>query len=232
MTNPIGISYICPRFSWTDEGGKKQSAYQILARDEDGDMLWDSGKVESQQMHLIPWGGANLKSRSEVFWNVTIWDEKDEAETSDTAHFELGLLEKNDWSAEWITGDYVPKKKERYPVDCFRKSFCVSGDKKIKKARAYMSACGVYEGKINGKKIGDFILAPGITDYRKRIQYQTVDVTDLLKEGDNELFFMLADGWYRGSVGAWGMRNYYGSETKLLAQIEITYEDAEDSFYL
>ena len=61
----------------------------------------------------------------------------------------------------------------------------------------------------------------------KRIQYQTVDVTDLLKEGDNELFFMLADGWYRGSVGAWGMRNYYGSETKLLAQIEITYEDGE-----
>lgn len=90
-----------------------------------------------------------------------------------------------------------------------------------------MSACGLYEGRINGKKIGDFILAPGITDYRKRIQYQTVDVTDLLKEGDNELFFMLADGWYRGSVGAWGMRNYYGSETKLLAQIEITYEDGE-----
>lgn len=227
MTNPIGISYICPRFSWTDEGGKKQSAYQILARDEDGDMLWDSGKVESQQMHLIPWGGANLKSRSEVFWKVTIWDEKDEAETSDTAHFELGLLEKNDWSAEWITGDYVPKKKERYPVDCFKRSFVVKDGHKIKKARAYMSACGLYEGRINGKKIGDFILAPGITDYRKRIQYQTVDVTDLLKEGDNELFFMLADGWYRGSVGAWGMRNYYGSETKLLAQIEITYENGE-----
>ena len=76
-------------------------------------------------MHLIPWGGANLKRRSEVFWKVTIWDEKDEAETSDTAHFELGLLEKNDWSAEWITGDYVPKKKERYPVDCFKRSFVV-----------------------------------------------------------------------------------------------------------
>lgn len=114
----------------------------------------------------------------------------------------MGLLEKNDWSAEWITGDYVPKKKERYPVDCFKRSFVVKDGHKIKKARAYMSACGLYEGRINGKKIGDFILAPGITDYRKRIQYQTVDVTDLLKEGDNELFFMLADGWYRGSVGA------------------------------
>ena len=74
MRNPIGIDYACPRLSWNFSEGSKQSAYQILARDEDGDMMWDSGKVESQQMHLIPWGGANLKSRSEVFWKVTIWD--------------------------------------------------------------------------------------------------------------------------------------------------------------
>lgn len=69
-----------------------------------------------------------------------------------------------------------------------------------------MTACGIYEGYINGQKMGDFYLAPGITDYRKRIQYQTVDITNLLVNGDNTIDFMLGDGWYRGSVGAWGVK--------------------------
>ena len=81
----------------------------------------------------------------------------------------------------------------------------------VKSARLYVSACGLYEGSLNGKRIGDFVLAPGHTDYRKRIQYQTYDITDLLKE-DNEISFMVADGWYRGSCGAWGLLNQYGKE--------------------
>ena len=191
LTNPIGIDVVRPRFSWTFEKGTKQTAYQIVAKDDLGNLLWDSGKVVSGQMHLVAWGADDLKSRTHVTWSVTVWDEKDEAETSEDAWFEIGLLQKKDWTARWITGDYVPKKKERYPVDCFKKTFAIASDKKVKKARAYMSACGVYEGRINGEKIGEFILAPGITDYRKRVQYQTVDVTALLAVGDNELSFML-----------------------------------------
>lgn len=225
LTDPIGIDIVRPRFSWNFDSGKKQMAYQIIATDQQGKLLWDSGKVESPQMHLVEWGAENLSSRMIVNWKVTVWDENNIPETSDNAHFEIGLLQENDWKAKWITGDYVPKKKERYPVDCFRKLFSVKTDAKIVKARAYMTACGVYEGQLNGRKIGDFILAPGITDYRKRVQYQTVDISDLIKTGDNELTFMLADGWYRGSVGAWAMKNYYGTETKLLAQIEIAYDD-------
>ena len=226
LKNPIGIDMVRPRLSWTFEDGTKQKAYQIIAKDDRGNLLWDSGKVESSRMHLVEWGAGDIESRTIVDWTVTVWDEEERAETSDTARFELGLLKKSDWSAQWITGDYVPKKKERYPIDCFRRVFATKSGKSVRKARAYMSACGVYEGKINGKKIGDFVLAPGITDYRKRVQYQTVDVTELIASGENELTFMLADGWYRGSVGAWGMKNYYGTETKLLAQLEITYEDA------
>ena len=225
LTDPIGIDIVRPRFSWNFDSGKKQSAYQLAATDEQGKMLWDSGKVESSQMHLIEWGAEDLKSRAIVNWKVTIWDENGLAETSEEAHFEIGLLQESDWKAKWITGDYVPKKKERYPVDCFRKHFSIKSEAEIVRARAYMTACGVYEGQLNGRKIGDFILAPGITDYRKRVQYQTVDISDLVKTGDNELTFMLADGWYRGSVGAWAMKNYYGTETKLLAQIEIVYDD-------
>lgn len=225
LTNPIGIDCTCPRLSWTCVGGVLQKAYRIIARDENNTILWDSGKVISNQMHLIKWEGQPLSSRSIVYWNVDLWDESGKCEEGkETSYFELGLLNKDDWKASWISGDYKVNKKQRYPVDCFRKTITIQ-NKKIKKARAYMTACGVYEGYINGKKMGDFYLAPGITDYRKRIQYQTVDITDLLVNGDNTIDFMLGDGWYRGSVGAWGLKNAYGSQTKLLAQIEIVYED-------
>lgn len=226
LTNPIGIDITEPRLSWNCEGGVKQSAYQIIAKDAEGDEVWDSGKVESNQMHLIPWQGSKLKSRDYITWRVQLWDENDMlGEVSEEASFELGLLDSTDWKAKWITGNYEVDKKKRYPVDCFKKSFLIASDKKVKSARAYMTACGIYEGQINGEKIGDFCLAPGITDYRKRVQYQTVDITSKIQNGENKLVFMLADGWYRGSVGAWAMKNYYGSETKLLAQIEIRYTD-------
>lgn len=225
LTDPIGIDITRPRFSYTLTDGRKQTAYQILAKDDSDNLLWDSGKIISHQMHLIPWGGKDLESRQTVNWTVTVWDENDLPQTSEPARFELGLLHPADWKALWITGNYTVKKNTRYPVDCFRKKFFLPEGKEVKKARAYMTACGVYEGKLNGKKIGDFFLAPGITDYRKRIQYQTVDITAQVRKGENHLSFMLADGWYRGSVGAWAMKNYYGDETKLLAQLEIEYTD-------
>ena len=224
LTNPIGIDITKPRLSWNLDEGIKQTAYQIVAKGLNDNILCDSGKVISSQMHLIQWKGSTLKSRDVVNWTVTVWDENEMPTVSDEARFEIGLIVNTDWKARWITGDYQVDKKKRYPVDCFKKSFSLP-EKKIVKARAYMTACGIYEGSINGSKIGDFVLAPGITDYRKRVQYQTVDITDMLHHGSNELFFMLADGWYRGSVGAWGMKNYYGSETKLLAQIEVVFED-------
>lgn len=100
---------------------------------------------------------------------------------------------------------------------------------KPKSARLYITACGLYEARLDGKKIGDFCLAPGHTDYRKRVQYQTYDVTEMLSQGDHSLTVQLADGWYRGSTGAWGIRNQYGTETKLMAQLEITYADGKQA---
>ncbi|MDD6033109.1 MAG: family 78 glycoside hydrolase catalytic domain [Oscillospiraceae bacterium] len=173
-------------------------------------------------MH-VSYGGEMLKSRSKLLWQVRLWDENDlPGEWSEEAFFELGLLNPSDWQAKWIAGNYKVNKKQRYPVDCFRKSFRAEN---VKKGRLYITACGLYEAKLNGEKVGGFVLAPGITDYRKRVQYQTYDVTDLLQEGKNTLTVQLADGWYRGSCGAWGIRNQYGTETKLLARLEITHAD-------
>ena len=153
----------------------------------------------------VTYAGESLKSRSRVIWQVQLWDENESAgDWSEEATFELGLLSASDWQAKWITGNYKVNKKQRYPVDCFRKVFSAE---RVKKARLYTTACGLYEGSLNGRRIGDFVLAPGITDYRKRVQYQTYDVTELLSVGDHTMTVQLADGWYRGSTGAWGLRN-------------------------
>ncbi len=221
LKDPMGIDAATPRLFWSCEGGTTQSAYQILA-EADGGVAWDSGKVKTSQMTHVPYGGA-LTSRIRVEWKVRLWDENgEEGPWSEPAVFEMGLLSPHDWTAKWITGDYVVNKKRRYPVDCFRKTFEA---RNIVKARLYVTACGLYEGRLNGRRIGDFVLAPGHTDYNKRIQCQTYDVFPLLNKGENALSFELADGWYRGSCGAWGLRNQYGVETKLLAQLELTLAD-------
>ena len=218
LFDPIGIDLAQPRLFWNCEGGMKQTAYQIVAVDEQGIVLWDSGKVESNSMHAT-WGGAPVPPKTKVLWKVCLWDECDVCGEWSKASFETGI---DRWQANWITGNYRISKKQRYPVDCFRKCFDASG---AVRARLYITACGLYKARMNGERVGDFVLAPGITDYRKRVQYQTYDVTELLQDGGNTLTVQLADGWYRGSCGAWGLKNQYGTETKLLAQLEITYAD-------
>ena len=223
LKDPIGISITSPRLFWNVEGGKKQTAFQIVAEDDQGQVLLDTGRTESSSMHY-KWQGTPVPWRTRVNWKVRVFDENGKPSDYTSAFFETGLPENEKWDAQWITGNYKVNKKERYPVDCFRKEF--TADKPIRKARLYITACGLYEAEINGKRAGDFVMAPGHTDYRRRVQYQTYDVTELLKKGQNVLTAQLADGWYRGSCGAMGIKNQYGTETKLLAQLEICYEDS------
>ena len=211
LFDPIGIDIQKPRLMWNADGGVKQTAYQIVTEQ------WDSGKVESGSMQAVY--PTLLRERERVNWRVRLWDENGEPGDWSEAFFETGI---QSWQAQWISGNYKVNKKLRYPVDCFRKTVTV--EKGVKKARLYITACGLYEARLGGKKVGDFVMAPGYTDYRKRVQYQTYDVTGMLCEGENELTVQLADGWYRGSCGANGIVNQYGTETKLLAQLEIEYE--------
>ena len=213
LDNPVGIDIQHPRLMWICEENTRQTAYQIVTEG------WDSGKVTGSSMHAdYP---KPLSDRERVNWKIRLWDENDQPGEWSEAFFEMGISE---WKAQWITGDYAPKKKERYPVDCFRKAFSADN---VEKARLYISACGEYEARINGERVGDFILAPGSTDYHKRIQYQTYDVTALLQAGENALTVELADGWYRGSSGAKGRTCTYGTVTRLIAQLEITGTDGK-----
>ena len=215
LKNPIGVDFKNPHLMWNCESGVRQTAYQILAEN------WDSGRVESASMQAVY--PTLLRERERVNWRVRLWDENGEVGDWSEAFFEMGI---RSWQAKWITGNYTVNKKLRYPVDCFRKTFAVK--QPVKRARLYITACGLYEARLGGKKIGDFVMAPGYTDYRKRVQYQTYDVTELLREGENELTVQLADGWYRGSCGANGIVNQYGTETKLLSQLEITFADSSE----
>ena len=224
LVNPIGIDIVAPRLYWNAEGGTKQTAYQIIAKSGDK-IIWNTGKVASSRMTHILYEGQPLHSREKVYWSVKLWDENGDGGEISTGSFEMGLLENTDWEAKWITGNYKVKKSERYPVDCFRKHISIT--REVKSARLYITACGLYEARLDGEKIGNYCLAPGHTDYRKRVQYQTYDVTELLSVGNHTMTVQLADGWYRGGCGAWGIRNQYGTETKLLAQLEITYADGK-----
>src|SRR4029453_15860297 len=109
------------------------------------------------------------------------------------------------------------------PTPLFRKEFKAA--KKIQSATAFITAHGMYEGYINGRRIGDFELTPGWTSYNKRLQYQTYDVTDLLQQGSNVIGMTLANGWYRGFLARNGKKNSYGKNIALLFQLDMVYSD-------
>jgi alpha-L-rhamnosidase len=221
LAEPLGIDIEKPRFYWNCEGGAEQTAYQIIAKRTE-EVVWDSKKIKSSSMTHICYEGKPLKSRDRISWSVKLWDENDIGGDWVMSWFEMGLLEKADWTGKWISGDYAPNKNTRYPVDCFRKKFCFT--RQVKHARLYISACGLYEAMLNGAAVTNYRLTPGSTDYRKRIQYQTYDITEMLT-GENTIEVQLADGWFRGSIGAFGTRCVYGAETRLLCQLEIIYAD-------
>ncbi len=222
LNTPLGIDSPAPRLMWNAAEGIRQTAYQVICTDEKGQTAWDSGRVESGSM-AADYAGRPLASRERMTWTVRLWDEDGVSGPRTESWFEMGLLQPEDWSAYWISGDYPPQKKMRYPVDSFRKEFEIDGE--VRRARLYITACGLYEAAIDGGRIGDFVMAPGYTDYRWRVQYQTYDVTPQLTEGTHCLTADLADGWYRGSVGAHGLKCAYGTQTKLLAQLEVDYKD-------
>lgn len=219
MVNPIGIDIVKPLLTWNVEGAAAQSAYELKTW-KNGKIEESSKKTQSSSMHCIYNGSAG--SRDIIEWCIRLYDENGVCgEWSQKQSFEIGLLRKEDWKAGWISGGYTPKKTERYSVDCFRKKFQAQ-ENKLQKARLYISAFGLYEAKLNGHRIGTFILAPGSTDYRKRVQYQVYDVLSLLQSGTNEFTLELADGWYRGANGAFGNTCVYGIQTKFIAQLELT----------
>jgi alpha-L-rhamnosidase len=114
-------------------------------------------------------------------------------------------------------------KKKFQPVSYLRRKFDLQ--KEINEVKLHITALGLYKGFLNGKPITEQVFMPGFTYYKKRLQYQTYDVTLLLKKGNNVISVMLGDGWYRGKIGIFSKRNFYGEKTKLAAVLNISFAD-------
>ncbi|MBK7105453.1 MAG: family 78 glycoside hydrolase catalytic domain [Ignavibacteriae bacterium] len=231
--NPIGINSKIPRLSWeiiTEQRNFIQSAYQIKAAksiaelESDKNLIWNSGKIISDRSNQIEYKGNNLKSSERIFWQVKIWGiDGSQSQWSDPAFWEMGLINKSDWKAKWIEQSEKDNLKNSTACPMFRKE--INLKKGIKSAKAYVTSHGLYELRINGKKISEQLFTPGWTSYNARLQYQTYDVTQNLISGENSLGAILANGWYKGPMKWDYTPNNYGSKLGLLLQIEITFED-------
>lgn len=216
MVNPIGIDILKPYVSWNCIEGKKQTAYEVEAVCEDK-VIFNTGKIASSQMNYIL--DVKLESRQRVFWKVRLWDETDNVgEWSEEAFFEMGLLQQSDFVAKWINPELECDPQVHKPASYLKTTFTAESKGE---ARLYITAHGLYEAHINGRRVGDFVLAPGTYDYGKHIAYQTYDVTELLTEGENEVQVILGDGWYRSCSGVDGDRNLYGEDVALYFQLEV-----------
>jgi len=230
--NPKGIDVQAPRFSWimsSKSRNKSQSAYQIRVvkgtKNFSNELLtWDTEKIASDQSVFVDYEGPNLESGATYHWQVRVWDEKGKvSHWSTTSSWQMGFLNpQTEFSAKWITPGYEETKQRESPL--FRKEF-ETYNKKIKIATVFVTAHGMYEAFINGKRLGDAYFTPGWTSYNKRLQYQVYDITNHLVTGKNAIGAMLGNGWYRGFL-AWGDRNnHYGDDIALLLQMTIEYED-------
>ncbi len=228
LANPIGLDTQYPRFTWQLEADRRnvlQTAYEIRVS-KDMTMktaVWATGKVVSDQSVLVSYAGSPLESNQRYYWQVRVWDNDGNASAWSTpAFWQAAFLSASDWKAKWIKAGFDEDTTLR-PSPLFRRNFNLK--KQVRSATAYITAQGLYEGFLNGKRIGDLYLTPFWTSYQKRLQYQVFDVTPLLKQGDNTIGAMLGSGWFRGTLAWEGNKNLYGKDLALLFQMEITYTD-------
>ncbi len=231
-SNPIGIDIQKPRLSWqilSDGESVMQTAYEIRVADSQQNLknksrlIWNSGKIESEYSVNIEYSGPALQSMQRVYWQVRIWDNTNTVTAwSEPAYWETGILDTKLWTASWITVKDEIDGKGKWPAQYYRKEFSLN--KKIKSARVYVTSLGLYQLFLNGKKVGDQYFTPGWTSYHKRLQYQTYDVTKMLRS-KNAFGAILADGWFRGKIGYIEPHSYYGNQLGLLLQLKIEYTD-------
>jgi alpha-L-rhamnosidase len=218
----LGTGTATPRLSWIvpeADAGFAQDAYEVeLTR---AGRASEVIRVAGAEQVLVPWPGEPLASREAVSVRVRVSGAGLESGWSEPGTVEAGLLEPGDWSARFISPREIAGIGA--PAPLLRGQLELPGP--VARARLYATAHGVYEARLNGRRVGDEILAPGWTSYHHRLRYQTYDVTDLLGPGANEFEVLLGNGWYRGRLG-WGERRaLYGDRLALLAQLEVTTED-------
>lgn len=205
LKNPLGIDICHPRLGWrieSDEQNVMQTAYHILVASSPellaqgkGD-CWDSGKVKTDASQWITYQGETLKRNTPYYWKVKVYTHTNETDWSEPASWSMGLLNEADWQGQWIGLDRpAPGDSEtqwsRLAARYLRKEFALT--KEVKRATVHIAGMGLYELFINGQRIGEQVLAPAPTDYRKTILYNTYDVTPQLQK-ENAIGVILGNG--------------------------------------
>ncbi|MEU9590959.1 family 78 glycoside hydrolase catalytic domain [Streptomyces sp. NPDC048193] len=225
LPDGLGIGVPAPRLTWTlPPGSRGQEAYE-LELDRAG-RTHRTRRLTGPDQVLVPWPGDPLVSRERVGVRVRVWAPEDAEPSawSEPAVVEAGLLEPADWQAVPVGADWDEDPQAMRRPARVRRDFRI--ERPVTRARLYVTAHGLYEVEINGRRVGDEILAPGWTVYPHRLRYRTHDVTAHLTTGANTIGAWLGDGWYRGKYGFdGGTRNIYGTDQSLIAQLEVTYDD-------
>ena len=222
VKNPMGYQMTRPVFSYKVTGakGSRQEAGQILVAVDPGmgEIVYDSGKREDMDSIAFT-ADMKLAPRTRYYWKVTVWTDANEVCESEIAWFETGKMEEH-WKGKWICADL----NDQHPW--FKKKVSVEGE--IRRARLYISGLGLYEAYLNGEKIGEEYLTPYSNDYDQWIQYQTFDVGEMLRQGDNDLSVLLGNGWYKGRFGLEAETrpdHLYGDHFLLIGELVIEYAD-------
>lgn len=230
LSSPLGVDSSNPRLSWmlNDSSlGANQHAFLVLVSTDSVSVakgkgeVWDSGKVTSDAM-LVRFAGKKLLPFTRYFWSVLVWNNKEEKVSSQIASFETGMMGMEHWQGAWISDN-----KDMYEkaAPYFRKQF--EARKKIKSARAYIVAAGLFELYVNGEKVGDHVLDPTYTRFDRRNLYVTFDVTHHLQQGENAIGLILGNGWYNHqSTAVWDFhRAPWRNRPAFCLDMRITYED-------
>ncbi|WP_341840006.1 alpha-L-rhamnosidase [Chitinophaga caseinilytica] len=217
LVNPLGIDAAQPRFTWRILSGTESSSQVTVSRG--GNTVWESPKV-SNGAGFMRYNGPALAPFTGYEWKVTVWDGGQSA--SATARFETGMLGQRAWKGAWISDVNDVDLK---PAALFRKSFRAGG--KVRSARAYIAAAGLYELYVNGHRIGEHRLDPMYTRFDRRNLYVTWDVTREMQSGENVLGVMLGNGWYNHqSTAVWDFHKApWRARPAFCMDVRITYDD-------
>jgi len=240
---PLGIGIQSPRFSWKNNcsrQGSAQSAYQIIVAsdttllDEKDADLWNSGKTNSRESVLIAYKGKKLNSGEYCYWKVRVWDESGNVSLwSPIAVFSIGLLNKDDWHASYIgfpCDAGCPQLKKTFKLD-------VQG----KRTLLYVNSLGYHEVYLNGKKVGDAVLTPAVSQFDKRSQVIAYDVSSFLTKGQNDIVLWLGSGWYskglpgvvnEGPLVKAQLEQFTGNSRKIIVATDSTWEGRSSRYKL
>ena len=231
LTHPLGIDTTTPRFSWkmlSGRNGTKQKAYQILvATDslllEEGKAdLWNSGKVKSPASVMVPYRGKELQARSYAYWKVGVWDEKCRRPVwSRVSAFSIGLLKPTDWSGVYIG---FPSEASNSESPLLRKQFEINTP--VEKTHLYVNSLGYHEVYLNGTKVGTDVLSPSVSQFNKRSQVVTYDVSPYIRQGRNDLVIWLGRGWYQP-----GLPGVVDKSPLLKTQLEVLKNSKWDTLF-